>query len=61
MQNSIELHLSTQLEAINMLTNELFDRIPDYMYEHAEEALMENLYETMKEHHQHNTDDGLPF
>lgn len=68
MPNSIELHLSTQLssipdimEAINMLTNELFERLPDHMYVHAKETLTENLYETMKEQHQHDTDDDLPF
>lgn len=75
MRNSIELHLSTQsfsipeqsmkpqhiMEAINMLTNELFERLPDHMYVHAKETLMENLYEAMKEQHQHDTDDDLPF
>lgn len=75
MQNSIELHLSTQsfsipsesmkaqhiMQAISILQKELFYLIPDHMYQTAEDALLDNLYETVKEQNQQDDVDDLPF
>ena len=74
MQNSIVLNLRTQgfsipkesmtpehiIKAISMLTEELFESIPDHMHQIAYERLIDDLDSTCRERYLYSEDD-LPF